>query len=133
MVARHVFPDREGASVDIYAGVVQASTLASVLLDKALMKLSVCLTFRSHLNICCLFLMPQKMAPREAGVWKEEERGAAPVAFLCYQEFGELNSRSVSWRCLPRYIGRFCQTLWAGDAGHTFLPLGAFQRASRSI
>lgn len=36
-----MFPDREDASVDIYANVVQALTLASDLLDKALMKLGV--------------------------------------------------------------------------------------------
>lgn len=72
-----MFPDREDASVVIYADVVQALTLASDLLDKALMKLSVSMFDISLPSQHLLFVFdaPKWLLVRPASVpalWNEE-------------------------------------------------------------
>lgn len=77
-----MFPDREDASVDIYADVVQALTLASDLLDKALMKLSLSMFDISLPSQHLLFVFdaPKWLLARPASVpafWNEEVRVVA--------------------------------------------------------
>lgn len=77
-----MFPDREDASVDIYADVAQALTLASDLLDKALMKLSLSMFDTSLPSQHLLFVLdaPKWLLVRPASVpalWNEEVRVVA--------------------------------------------------------
>lgn len=77
-----MFPDGEDASVVVYADVVQAVTLASDLLDKALMKLSVSgfdISLPSQ-HLLFVFDAPKWLLARPASVpafWNEEVRAVA--------------------------------------------------------
>lgn len=104
-----MFPDREDASVDIYADVVQALTLASDLLDKALMKLSVSMFDISLPSQHLLFVFdaPKWLLVRPASVPASGTRKCVlwrciePVLLLWYQEFRVLQCACFNFRPLP--------------------------------